>query len=159
MSILAYNKRANFDYEITERFEAGLALFGHEVKAIKTGHVSLKGSFVVTKKADSSSPELYLINAHIPLYERASTVKSYDPTRPRKLLLHKKQIAHLVGKKAEQGLTLVPIRVYTVRNLVKLEFGVGRGKKKYDKRADIKKREIDRQVRTITKRNNIKQKV
>jgi SsrA-binding protein len=152
MAILAYNKRANFDYEITDRYEAGLVLYGHEVKAVKTGHISLKGSFVVSKKAKSDLPELYLINAHIPLYAKASTVKSYDPTRPRKLLLHKKQVAYLVGKKQEQGLTLVPIRVYTVRNLIKLEFGVGRGKKKYDKRADIKKREVDRKIRTIIKR-------
>lgn len=152
MPILAYNKRANFDYDITERFEAGMVLYGHEVKAVKTGHISLKGSFVVAKKSGADLPELYLINAHIPLYKRAGTVKNYDPTRPRKLLLHKKQTARLIGKKQEQGLTLVPIRVYTVRNLVKLEFGVGRGKKKYDKRADIKKREVDRKIRTMTKR-------
>ncbi len=151
MPTLAYNKRANFDYEIAERYEAGLALFGPEVKAVKTGHISLKGSFVVAKKTGATLPELYLINAHIPLYAKASTVKNYDSTRPRKLLLHKKQIAHLIGKKEEQGLTLVPIRVYTAHNLVKLEFGVGRGKKKYDKRADIKKREVERKIRRIIK--------
>lgn len=151
MPSLAYNKRANFDYEISEKYEAGLILFGHEVKAVKTGHVSLKGAYVTVKKAGLKTPELILINAHIPLYEKASTVTGYEPTRPRQLLVKKQELARLVGKKQEQGLTLVPIKLYTRRNLIKLEFGLGRGKKKYDKREAIKKRELDRKIRTITK--------
>ncbi|MFH0891563.1 MAG: SsrA-binding protein SmpB [Candidatus Falkowbacteria bacterium] len=151
MPVLAYNKRAKFDYEITDTYEAGVVLRGHEVKSIKTGHVSLKGAFVTVKSAGEQLPVLYLTNAHIPLYKKASTVKNHEPERPRKLLLHKKEIDHLIGKRREQGLTLVPIKLYTKHNLVKLEFGVGRGKKKYDKRADIKKREMDRKIRSLTK--------
>ncbi|MCU0679434.1 MAG: SsrA-binding protein SmpB [Planctomycetes bacterium] len=151
MPTLAYNKRANFDYDISDKYEAGLVLFGHEVKAVKTGHVSLKGSYVTVKRSGNKLPQLYLINAHIPLYQKASTVKSYDPTRPRVLLLHKKEIERLVGKKQEQGLTLVPIKIYTKRSLLKLEFGIGRGKKKFDKRETIKKRETERTLRTLTK--------
>ncbi|HOZ55691.1 MAG: SsrA-binding protein [Parcubacteria group bacterium ADurb.Bin316] len=151
MSALAVNKRANFDYEITDKHEAGIVLFGHEAKSIKTGHISLKGAFVTVKNTTKNLPELYLINAHIPLYAKASTVKSYDPTRPRKLLLHKNEINKLIGKKQEQGLTLVPIKIYSKHSLIKLEFGVGRGKKKFDKREVIKKREVDKQIRTLTK--------
>ena len=151
MPVLSYNKKANYDYEITDKYEAGLVLFGHEVKAVKTGQISLKGSYVTIKKTSKELPALYLINAYIPLYKKASTVTDYDPTRPRQLLLHKKQIKHLIGKKQEQGLTLVPIKMYTKRSLVKLEFGIGRGKKKVDKREMIKKREVARKIRTLTK--------
>lgn len=150
MPTLAYNKRAHFDYEIGETYEAGLVLFGHEVKSVKTGHISLKGAFV-THKQGEKAPELYLTNAHIPLYKRLLPDSNYNPERPRKLLLHKKQIAKLIGKKQEQGLTLVPIKIYTKHNLIKLEFGIGRGKKKYDKREDIKKRDVERDLRKTEK--------
>jgi len=126
---------------------------GHEVKSIKTGHINLKGSYVTFKKAKGRLlPELFLINVHIPLYKFAGSIKNYDPYRSRKLLLKKNEISHLIGKKQEQGLTLVPIKVYTKRGYVKLEFGIGRGKKKADKRETIKKRDIDRRIRTLTKR-------
>lgn len=151
MATFAYNKRAKFDYEIIDNFEAGIVLRGCEVKSIKTGHISLKGSFVTVKKSQKKLPDLILTNAHIPLYSKASTVNDYDPERPRKLLLHKKQIEHLLGKKQEQGLTLVPLKVYSKHNKIKLQFGVGKGKKKYDKRESIKKRELDRKMRTLTK--------
>lgn len=155
MTVLATNKRANFDYEILETYEAGVVLVGHEVKSVKTGHISLKGAFVVLKKQEGNRlPEIFLINAHIPLYKFASQVKSYEPTRPRKLLLKKSEIRHLIGKKQEQGLTLVPIKIYTKHSLIKVQFGVGKGKKKIDKRETIKKRELDRQVRTLTKRRH-----
>ncbi len=150
MPILAINKRARYDYEISNIYEAGIVLFGYEVKSIKTGHISLKGSYV-TVKTNNKQPEVYLTNAFIPLYKKASTIKNYDPERPRKLLLKKKQITHLIGKKQEQGLTLVPIKIYTKHNLIKLEFGIGRGKKKHDKREAIKKRDVDRQMRTLIK--------
>ncbi|MFH1745165.1 MAG: SsrA-binding protein SmpB [bacterium] len=151
MPPIAYNKRANYDYEISDKYQAGIVLFGHEVKSIKTGHVSLKSSFVTIKTGANGKAELYLTNAHIPLYKKASTIKNYDPTRPRKLLLKKSEIKHLIGKKKEQGLTLAPIKIYTKHSLVKLEFGVGRGKKKIDKRESIKKRETNRKIRTLTK--------
>ncbi len=153
MPTFAFNKRARFDYEILDTFEAGLVLSGPEVKSIKTGHISLKGSFVTLKASGKRLPELYLTNAHIPPYKYASTVKNYEPDRPRKLLLKKSEISRLVGKKQEQGLTLVPIRIYTKRSLIKLEFGIGKGKKKIDKREAIKRRDIERKIRTLTKLN------
>jgi len=156
MPILSVNKRAYYDYEISDKYEAGLILLGHEVKAIKTGHISLKGAFVTIKQEGKIMPALYLTNAHIPLYKKASTVKNYDPERPRKLLVHKNEIKHLIGKRKEQGLTLMPLKIYTKHSLIKLQFGIGRGKKKYDKRAAIKKRELDRQVRSLTKLNKYK---
>ena len=122
MSTLTVNKRASFDYEIINRYEAGLVLLGHEVKSIKTGHISLKGAYVTLKQTGKPLPELYLINAHIPLYKKASTIENYNPERPRKLLIHKNQIKRLLGKKKEQGLTFIPTKVYTKHNLIKLEF-------------------------------------
>lgn len=142
MSVLAFNKRANFDYEILEKYEAGLVLAGHEVKSIKTGHVSLKESFVTIR-----GNELYLTNAHIPPYQHAGQLANYDPTRPRKLLLKKSEIKSLIGQARTKGLTLVSIRLYTKRKLIKLEFGLGKGKKEYDKRETIKKREDERKMR------------
>jgi SsrA-binding protein len=144
MPILAINKRANFDYEILEKFEAGLVLFGHEVKSVRAGSVSLGGSYVAFKAMPNGIACPQLINAHITLYKYASTIKDYDPTRTRNLLLKEKEINYLVGKKKEQGLTLVPLRIYTKSRFLKLEFGLARGKKKHDKRDDIKKRETDR---------------
>lgn len=146
MGTLAINKKANFDYFISDKYEAGLALYGHEVKSAKAGHISLKESFVTVH-----GKELFLTNAHITPYKFAGKLSGYDPARPRKLLLRKTEISHLIGKIREKGLTLVPLRMYTKGQLVKLEFGVGKGKKQYDKRQDIKKREDDRHIRRIMK--------
>lgn len=143
----AYNKRASFDYDISDKYEAGLVLRGFEVKSVKTGHISLKGSFVTVR-----GNELFLTNANIPLYKHAGAIANYDPTRPRKLLLKKREIAHLIGKSRVEGLTLVPIRVYTKRGLLKLEFGAGKGRKKVDKREVIKKREAKRKIERALKR-------
>jgi SsrA-binding protein len=152
MPTLAFNKRANFDYDILEKYEAGLILLGHEVKSVKTGHVGLKGAFVTLKGAGGNKlPEAHLINAHIPLYKHAGKILNYDPYRSRKLLLKKNEIKYLVGKVKEQGLTLVPIKIYTKHSFLKLEFGIGKGRKKVDKREVIKKREIERSIRTLTK--------
>lgn len=143
------NKRAVFDYEILEKYEAGLVLLGHEVKSIKTGHLSLKGAFVTLKQNKNLElPELYLINAHIPIYQQAGKIKNHDPYRSRKLLLKKSEIKKLIGKKQEQGLTLVPLKVYTKNSFIKLEFGLGKGRKKFDKRELIKKRDIEKSIRT-----------
>ena len=141
MTTLAINKRAKFDYEFIEKYEAGLVLFGHEVKSIKTGHISLKGAFVTIH-----NNELYLTNTLIPLYTHAGNIKDYDPNRSRKLLVKKSEIRTLIGKKTQAGLTMVPIRVYTKKNLIKLEFALARGKSKHDKRNTIKKRETDRNI-------------
>jgi len=148
MKILAVNKRANFDYDILEKYEAGIVLFGHEVKSIRLGNVSLKESFVTIK-----GNELYLTNAHVTLYKHAGIIEGYEPTRPRVLLLRKQEIKKLIGKIRIEGLTLVPIKLYTKRHLLKLEFGLGRGKKMHDKRESIKnketKRSIERQMKNI----------
>lgn len=151
MSILAKNKRAYFDYQIIEKFEAGLVLFGHEVKAAKDGQVNLSGSYLVWKKNNNKS-ELYLIKAKIALYRLAGKVDDYNTERDRKILLNKTEINYLLGKSQISGLTLIPLKMYTKRGLVKLEFAIAKGKKKYDKREDIKKKEIERRLRTLTKR-------
>lgn len=141
MKIFALNKRATFNYQIPETFEAGLALKGHEVKSIKNGHISLQGSYVVIK-----NNEAFLINATISPYQPKNTPKDYDPARTRKLLLHQKEIKYLIGKSKEPGLTLVPIKVYDKKGKIKLEFGIGRGKRKLDKRELIKKREVEKEI-------------
>ncbi len=142
MTIYAVNKRATFDYELLERLEGGLVLAGHEVKSIKTGHVSLKGAFLTVKDG-----ELYLTNAHIPAYQAANVPESYDEYHSRKVLVRKKQLSGLIGKSKEKGLTLVPVKIYSKHRLVKLEFAVGKGKKQFDKRETIKKREADVSIR------------
>jgi len=147
MTTLALNKKAKFDYEFLEKYEAGLVLFGHEVKSIKTGHISLKGAFVTIHNG-----ELYLTNALVPLYQHAGNIKNYDPNRSRKLLVKKSEIRSLVGKKTQAGLTMVPIRVYTKRSLIKLEFALAKGKTKYDKRNVLKKRDTDRNIARALRR-------
>lgn len=146
MTTFATNKRAHFDYTILENYEAGLELLGSEVKSIKTKHVSLKEAFVTIH-----DNELYLTNAHIPLYIHAGKVSGYDPTRPRKLLVKKAEIKRLLGSIQAKGLTLVPIKLYTKRRLIKLSFGLGKGKRQIDKREKIKKREDERGMRRVMK--------
>jgi len=144
-----YNKKAHFDYEILEKYEAGIVLFGHEVKSVKSGQMDLKGSYITVKQAPPV--ELFLINGYIPKYKPAGELPNYEPRRTRKILVHRREIRGLIGKLAQKGLTLVPLRVYTKHNLIKIEFGVARGKKKFDKRETIKERELDRQTRRILK--------
>jgi len=151
MPILATNKKANFDYKLLETLEAGLVLYGHEVKAIKDGHVSLKGSYI-SFRYHNGQPELFLIGAHISRYRHAGNLTDYDPIRERKILLKNKEIQHLLGKKQENGLTLVPVKIYTKHSLIKLELALAEGKKKYDKRADLKKKDLDREISTLIKR-------
>lgn len=146
MTVIATNKRAGFDYALGEHLEAGLILTGSEVKSVKTGHASLKGAFVTVK-----GNELYLTNALIPRYRHAHRDTKHDDTRPRKLLLRKQEIRSLIGKYRAEGLTLVPLRLYTRKQLVKLEFAVGKGKKSYDKRSDIGKREAKRRMERVMK--------
>lgn len=146
MTIYSENRKAKFDYQILERFEAGMVLIGQEVKSIKSGRMSLKGSYVVLRRE-----EPYLIGANIPPYQPKNISPDYEPERARKLLLKKKEIKHLIGKTKEKGLTLVPLKVYTKRGKIKLEFGIGRGRKKVDKRELIKKRETEREIRKALK--------
>ncbi|MFC1613040.1 SsrA-binding protein SmpB [Patescibacteria group bacterium] len=140
------NKRAKYDYEILETYEAGLVLSGFEVKAVRQGKMNLKGSYV-TLKNEGNSISAYLLNAHISPYQPANTPDDYNPTRLRRLLLKKKELNSLVGKTKQKGLTLIPICVYNKRKRIKLEFAIGKGKKKIDKREAIKKRDIDREIR------------
>jgi len=141
MPTLARNHRAKYDYHILATFEAGLVLAGHEVKAIKTGHMSLKGAYVTIK-----DEEAWLINAFIPPYQPKNTPADYQPDRTRKLLLNKKEIQSLIGQSRQKGLTLVPLRVYTKKGKIKLEFALGRGKRQFDKRQKIKERESKRKI-------------
>jgi SsrA-binding protein len=152
MPTLAINKRANFDYDISDTYEAGMVLYGHEVKSIKTGHISLKGAFVTIKRSSRKSPQFFLTNSFVPPYIHASQIDNYDPNRSRQLLINKKEIKYLIGKTGEQGLTLVPIKIYTKRSLIKLAFGIGKGKKKFDKREDIKKKDVERHFNVLKKR-------
>lgn len=151
MPILANNRRASFDYEIIESYEAGLVLSGQEVKSTKDSHISLKGAYIILR-TEQGKLAAYLMGAHISAYRFAGNLKDYEPTRERKLLLKKQELNRLSGKIQEKGLTLIPVKMYTKRSFVKLEFALAKGKKKFDKRESIKKREVDRQLRTLTKR-------
>ena len=145
MKALSESKKHYFDYQILEKFEAGLVLLGTEVKAIKTGHINLKGSYIMIDKNN----ELQLIGCHIPPYQPSNAPFEYDPKRLRKLLLKKKEIKYLIGKIREKGLTLVPLKAYTKRGKIKLEFGIARGKKKIDKRESIKEKEFKRKKQRL----------
>lgn len=155
MPTLANNRRASFDYDLLESYEAGLVLSGQEVKSAKGGHVNLSGAYV-SLRMENNKAVLYLVGAHISPYRFAGNIVDYNPDRERRLLLNKKEISRLTGKIQEKGLTLIPVKMYTKRSFVKLEFALGKGKKKYDKRESIKKREVDRQLRTLTKRDSRK---
>ncbi len=142
MKSLAFNKRAKFDYDINNTFDAGLVLSGPEVKAVKDGNVSLAGSYVKV-----GAKGVQLVGAHIGPYKYAP-VEGYDPTRSRVLLLNQAEINQLLGK--EKGVTIIPIEIYaTGRGLVKLKLGVGRGRKKEDKREYIKKRDTKREIKNF----------
>lgn len=145
MNEYAVNRRASFDYEILETYEAGIELYGFEVKAVKTGRINLAGSFVVIK-----NEEAHLVNATIPAYQPANAPADYDSMRSRRLLLKKSEIKELIGKTAAKGLTLIPLKVYTKRNRIKVLIGLGRHKKKRDKREIIKKREARREIQRMT---------
>lgn len=148
MKTLAINKRASFDYFLHSHSEAGVVLSGQEVRSAKTGHISLKGSFVTVKGS-----QLYLTNANIPPYIHAGEVKNYDPTRPRKLLLHKNEINSFIGKSKAEGMTLIPTRVYVKKGKIKVEIASATGKKQYDKRDTIAKRDSKRKIaRTLRER-------
>ena len=131
------NKQAHFNYEILEKYQVGLVLLGHEVKSIKSGQISLKGAYISIQ--NNPKPELYLMKAHISKYKFAGSLNNFDPERPRKLLISKNEIKTLIGKLEQKGLTIIPIKVYTKHNLVKMEIGLARGKKLYEKK-EAKKR-------------------
>ena len=140
------NRKAPFDYQLLEHFEAGITLFGAEVKAVREGHVDLHGSFVRI-----IGSEAYLVNANIFPYKYARP-ESYDERRTRKLLLHKKEIISLKSKMDGANLTIVPVSVYTTHGLIKVELALAKSKKKFEKRESIKKRDIEKEIRRALKR-------
>ncbi len=144
---LAENRKARFDYEMLETFEAGMELLGTEVKAVKTGRGNLTGCFAVIR-----GNEAFLLNANIPAYQPANAPKDYDPLRSRRLLLKKAEIKELLGRTAQKGLTLVPLKMYNKNGKIKVLLGLARNKKKGDKRETIKKREAEREINRATKR-------
>ena len=144
--LIANNKKAYHDYFVEETFECGIELAGTEVKSLRDNKASLRDTYASIKKG-----EVWLHGVHIAPYSHGNR-SNLDPVRPRKLLLHKKEIRHLIGKTREKGFTLVPVRMYfSPNNLVKVELGLVRGKKLYDKRADIaskdQKRDVERALR------------
>ncbi len=141
MPTLVKNKKAFYNYHILEKMEGGLVLIGQEVKALREGKASLFGSFVSIKNG-----EIYLVNCNITPYQQKNVPKGYNPQRDRKILLKKTEIKNLIGKTKEKGVTFIPLSIYTKKNLIKLEFAIAKGKKKYDKRETIKKRDIDRNL-------------
>lgn len=141
VKVVAVNRRARFDYSVEESFEAGIVLEGTEVKSVKDGKISFPDAF-----AEVRNGEVWLRNFHISEYA-FSSIFNHDPDRLKKLLLHAQEIKRLDRKVREKGFTLIPLAVYLKKGLVKLELGLCKGKKLYDKRADIKERDMDRELR------------
>jgi SsrA-binding protein len=142
MANYAENRKAHFNYEILEKYEAGIELLGTEVKSVRGGTMSLEGAFVIIRGG-----EAFLINANIPPFQPKNAPKDYDPLRNRKLLLTKKEIAELAGSEKNKSLTIVPISVYNKNRKIKVAIALVKGKKKFDKRETIKKRDTDRELR------------
>ena len=144
------NKKAYNDYEIIETYEAGMKLLGHEVKSIREGHGNLKGSYVKIIK-----DEVWLVGFNLPPYSKSNVLFDYDPLRPRKLLLNRKEINKLIGKVSKQGYTLVPLEIYTSRNLLKLKIALAKGKKKKEKKETLIKKQQEKEIqREIKEFNN-----
>ena len=146
MEIVSTNKKARFNYEIIEKIEAGIALKGTEVKSIRNRNVSIGESYAQIKEN-----EVFLHNLHISPYEQGNR-ENHDPIRVRKLLLHKREIKKLVARTQQKGLSLVPLSIYLRKGKIKVELGIGRGKRLVDKRESIKKKTIEREIERIVKR-------
>ena len=146
---VATNRKAYHNYHIGDNIEAGIALTGTEIKSIRNGRVSLGDAYVKPEGG-----ELWLLNAHIARYEAGSYL-SHEPTRPRKLLLHRKQINNLASQVAEKGLTLVPVRLYLKDSIAKMAIALAKGKKLYDKRESIARRDVEREIGRISKRHKL----
>ena len=142
MKIYSDNKKAHYDYEIIEKYEAGLVLQGQEVKSIKTGHINLAGSYVVMQ---GGLP--VLIGAKVPPYQPKNAPVDYNPEQQRRLLLNKKEIDYLAGRVNEKGFSLIPLKVYENNGRIKLEFGLAKGKKSFNKKEKIKERDVERDIR------------
>lgn len=143
---LVNNKKAGFNYEITDKYEAGIELLGVETKAIRSGHGMLDGSYVKIRGG-----EAYLVGANIPPYQPSNIPKNYDPERVRRLLLTKDELKRLTGQESEHGLTLIPLSLYNKDRFIKLSFGLAKHKKKADKREDIKARDAKKEINRMLK--------
>jgi SsrA-binding protein len=143
--LIADNRKARFDYHLLETFEAGLVLRGTEVKAMREGRANLRDCYVRIEKG-----EAFLLGSHIGQYSHGGSA-SHDPVRAKKLLLHIEELRKLIGKTTEKGMTIVPVRLYFKRGRAKLEIALAKGKKAYDKRDSIKKREAERETRAAVK--------
>ena len=142
---LATNRRATFDYEILETYEAGLALLGTEIKSIRAGRVSLAEAYAYPDRG-----ELWLYNMHVPPYKEGGE-SNHEPTRPRKLLLHKRQIKELMGQVSRKGLTIIPLRLYIKNRVAKVAIGLAKGKRRYEKKQVLIERAADREIRRALK--------
>ncbi len=140
IKVVATNRKASHDYFVEDRYEAGLVLKGTEIKSIRAGRVNLRDGYVAPRDG-----ELWLLNVHIAPYGPAGRF-GHDPLRPRKLLMHRREINRLIGRVQERGYTIIPLRMYLKDGRAKIEIGLARGKRKYDKRATIAKRESQRQI-------------
>lgn len=141
MSVYITHKKATFDFDILSTYEVGISLLGTEVKSIRNKHGKLEGAFVIVRGG-----EAFLVGASIPAYQHANATKSYDPERPRTLLLTKKEVREIEDKSEKQGLTIVPIKLYNKGSKLKLEIAIARGKKKHDKRHSIRERDVNRDI-------------
>ena len=137
---VATNRKAHHDYFVEETYEAGIALTGTEIKSVRAGRVNLRDSFAMVRDGD-----LWLMNAHIAPYEQG-TYANHEPRRPRRLLMHRREINRIASELQEKGFTLVPLRLYLKNNRAKVELGLARGKKQYDKRATLRKKETQREI-------------
>jgi SsrA-binding protein len=145
MKIITQNKKAFHDYSIEETLEAGILLQGTEVKSLREGKANLKDSYVIVKNG-----EVFLLNCHISPYSHGN-IMNHEPLRTRKLLMHKKEIAKLQDRAAQKGYSLIPLKLYFKNSHVKVEIGLAKGKKQYEKRETIKKREADREIERAMK--------
>jgi SsrA-binding protein len=147
--VVSTNRKARHTYELMDTFEAGLVLTGSEIKSIRAGHVNLREGYVQAR-----GDELWLLNTHIASYDQAG-VFGHDPLRPRKLLVHRREIDRITSRVREKGLTVVPIVMYLIRGLAKVEIALARGKKQYDKRATLRERDSKRQIeRSLRERHS-----
>lgn len=140
IKVIANNRKARHDYAISDTFEAGMVLTGSEIKSIRAGQVNLQDGFAVVR-----DNEMWLENTHISTYDQAS-LANHEPRRTRKLLMHRREISRLTGKLREKGLTLVPLKLYLKDNRAKVELGLGRGKRQFDKRSTLKEKDAKRQI-------------
>ncbi|PCI28048.1 SsrA-binding protein [Candidatus Wolfebacteria bacterium] len=143
---LLQNKKLRLNYEVLDTFHAGIELFGYEVKSLRNKHGSLDGSHITVRGG-----EAYIIGMHIPAYQVANTPKGYDDRRNRRLLLNRKELDKLSQSESKKGLTIAPISVYNNNRLIKLDIAIVRGKKKHDKRQDLKQRDDEREMRRTLK--------